>query len=198
MMTTCGFDEAGRGPLAGPVTAACVTLGPGFDSKGLGDSKALTARQRKLQFDRIRQSALAWGIGWVSPKEIDQINILQASLLAMSRAWDDMAQRFPDVHPDLGLVDGLYCPPVALNLRAIVGGDALEPCISAASIVAKVLRDEEMEKLDRIYPAYGLAKNKGYPTQGHRDALEQWGPSPVHRLSFRWKPGVSSSPSGRS
>lgn len=186
MIVTCGFDEAGRGPLAGPVTAACVVLGPDFDPKGLGDSKVLNPKNRMIQAQRIQSTALAWGIATCTPREIDELNILQASLRAMERAWFDLGIRFPGVKPELGLIDGLHCPIVPFPCRAIVRGDALEPCISAASILAKVSRDAQMLKLDALYPQYGFALHKGYPTVHHREMLRRHGLSPEHRLSFRW------------
>jgi len=183
---TCGFDEAGRGPLAGPVTAGACVLPPGFPLELLGDSKALTARQRERAFERIQKDAW-WGLGWCNPAEIDTINILQASLLAMARAFEDLVSRFPDVVVASGVADGLHCPKVPVPCRALVKADALEPCVSAASILAKVARDRFMDEAHRADPRYGFAVHKGYPTLAHRRALAEHGPGPLHRATFVWK-----------
>lgn len=175
----CGIDEAGRGPLAGPVVAAAVILDPGRPIVGLDDSKRLTGKRREALFDAICDRALAWGLGRAEVAEIDAVNILQASLLAMRRAVAAM-----QVAPVAALVDGNVLPGLSCPTRAIVGGDASEPCISAASILAKVARDREMVQLDLAYPGYGLAQHKGYPTRQHLEALRQLGVSPAHRRSF--------------
>ena len=175
----CGIDEVGRGPLAGPVVAAAVILDPARPIEGLADSKALSARRRDLLFEQICTHAVAWAVGRAEVAEIDQLNILQASLLAMQRAVAGLSPV-----PASALVDGNRLPQLPCPGRAIVGGDATEPCISAASIVAKVLRDREMVAMDDRYPGYGLARHKGYPTAQHLAALRTLGVSPIHRRSF--------------
>src|SRR3990167_11289899 len=178
-MLIAGVDEAGRGPLAGPVIAAAVILDAERPILGLADSKKLTERQRNRLFNEIRARALFWAVARARVSEIDEMNILQASLLAMQRAVAKLA-----VVPDLVLVDGNQSPRLACETRTIVKGDETEPAISAASIVAKVLRDRLMLMLDRRYPGYGFAKHKGYPTASHIKALAQQGVSRIHRLSF--------------
>jgi ribonuclease HII len=175
----CGVDEVGRGPLAGPVVAAAVVLDPARPIAGLADSKKLTPARREALHDEIVRSALAWALGRAEVEEIDRLNILQASLLAMRRAVEALPLR-----PDHALVDGNRLPELPCSAEAIVGGDGLEPAISAASIVAKVSRDREMVALDRRYPGYGLAAHKGYPTKAHLEALRTLGPSEIHRRSF--------------
>ncbi len=175
----CGVDEVGRGPLAGPVVAAAVILDPARPITGLADSKKLTERRREQLFAQIREHALAWALGRAEVAEIDQINILRASLLAMQRAVAALALR-----PSEARVDGNRTPLLPCPARAIVGGDATEACISAASIVAKVSRDREMVALDAVFPGYGLARHKGYPTRQHLQALHQLGVTPAHRRSF--------------
>ena len=176
-----GVDEAGRGPLAGPVCAAAVILHAQRIPDGLDDSKRLTELQRERLAPRIEALALAWSVAWASAAEIDRLNILQASLLAMRRA---VAALEPS--PSLVLVDGHRCPPdLACPARAIVGGDALEPAISAASILAKVARDHAMRRLHERYPQYGFDRHKGYPTKRHLEALRLHGVSNEHRRSFR-------------
>jgi ribonuclease HII len=176
-----GVDEAGRGPLAGSVVAAAVILDPSGFIEGLTDSKKLsTAKREKLEY-QIRQEALAWAIGEASCTEIDEFNILQASLLAMKRAILRL-----DPEPQQVLIDGNRVPDISgFSLRAIVKGDLYEPCISAASILAKQYRDRQMQALDRLYPQYQFARHKGYPTRLHRKLLKQFGVSPIHRLSFK-------------
>lgn len=178
-MLSAGVDEAGRGPLAGPVYAAAVILNPAAPMVGLADSKKLTSTRRERLAQAIYAQSLAWAIGWAEAAEIDQINILQASLQAMRRAVLALPLR-----PDLVRVDGRYCPPLEYPCQAIVRGDAAIPEISAASILAKVARDAVMRELDRQYPHYGFAQHKGYPTRWHRDALRRYGPCPQHRHSF--------------
>ncbi|HQR02967.1 MAG: ribonuclease HII [Proteobacteria bacterium] len=175
----CGVDEAGRGPLAGAVFAAAVILDPAQPIPGLADSKKLSPRRREILAALIREHALAWSIASASHEEIDRINILQASLLAMARAVNGLSLR-----PASVLVDGNQCPVLDLPVRAIVGGDALVPAISAASILAKTARDTEMRRLHGVFPIYGFDRHKGYPTAAHLAALAQHGPSPVHRRSF--------------
>lgn len=175
---TAGCDEVGRGPLAGDVVAAAVILGSSIP-EGLNDSKKLTERKRERLFDEIKTSALAWSIGRASIEEIDSLNILHASLLAMKRAVESLSPV-----PEHVLVDGNKLPNWEFSAEAIVGGDGSIPCISAASILAKVTRDREMISLDEEYPGYGFAKHKGYPTAQHLDALARLGVSPIHRRSF--------------
>jgi ribonuclease HII len=175
----CGVDEVGRGPLAGPVVAAAVILDPDRPIDGLADSKKLTEGRREALFLQICDRALCWSLGRAEVAEIDAINILQASLLAMRRAIEGLT-----IGPQLALVDGNRLPELACSARAIVGGDASEPCISAASIVAKVVRDREMVALDGQYPGYGLARHKGYPTRLHMQALSELGVTAIHRRSF--------------
>lgn len=177
---TAGVDEVGRGPLAGPVVTAAVILNPEYSIAGLNDSKKLSEKRRRLLAEEIKQHALAWSLGRAEVEEIDKINILQATLLAMRRALDNLS-----IHPDLVLIDGNRCPDAPYNMRAIVGGDQLEPAISAASILAKVMRDAEMAELHDLYPEYGFLRNKGYPTAEHLKALRHHGILPIHRLSFR-------------
>ena len=174
-----GVDEAGRGPLAGPVIAGAVILDPRNPISGLADSKKLSEKKRELLFEEIRHKALAWSAARATPTEIDDINILQASLLAMQRAVARLA-----IQPTLVLVDGNKAPEFACPARAIVRGDQLEQAISAASIVAKVLRDRIMQMLDKKYPVYGFAGHKGYPTGSHVKALQEYGPCRVHRYSY--------------
>ena len=175
-----GVDEAGRGPLAGCVVAAAVILDARYPIDGLADSKKLTARRREALEAEIKQHARAWAIAEASPREVDEINILQASLLAMKRALLALADK-----PWQVLVDGNRVPELdGYRLRAVIGGDAFEPCISAASILAKTHRDRQMLDLDREYPEYQFARHKGYPTALHRELLKKHGVSPVHRRSF--------------
>ena len=175
---TAGCDEVGRGPLAGDVVAAAVIFGPSIP-EGLNDSKKLTERKRERLFDEIKVSAVAWSIGRASVEEVDRLNILNASLLAMKRAVESLAPS-----PDHVLVDGNKLPAWQFSAEAIVGGDGSIPCVSAASVLAKVTRDREMVQLDQEYPGYGLAKHKGYPTAQHLDALARLGVSSIHRQSF--------------
>ena len=174
-----GVDEAGRGPLAGPVYAAAVILDPAVRIDGLADSKKLTAARRERLFELIQREAAAWSIASASVDEIDNINILQASLLAMRRAVSDLATQPSEI-----LVDGLHCPQVSMPARAIVRGDTSEPAISAASILAKVARDRQMLALHMTYPEYGFDAHKGYGTAMHLAALARHGVSPVHRRSY--------------
>lgn len=177
-----GVDEAGRGPLAGPVVAAAVVLDPARIIPGLDDSKRLSAARRAELAAQIRTHAAAWALAWVSPEDIDRLNILQATMLAMSRAILGLG-----CLPAKVLIDGNRCPQAEgldCELIAVVGGDALEPAISAASILAKVHRDARMIELDARYPGYGFAVHKGYPTAAHREALLSLGPCAEHRRSF--------------
>ncbi|MEE9422023.1 MAG: ribonuclease HII [Gammaproteobacteria bacterium] len=174
-----GVDEAGRGPLAGPVIAAAVILDPARPIEGLADSKILSEKRREKLVIEIRKYALAWCVGRAEVEEIDQINILQASLLAMQRAVQGLA-----IRPQLALIDGNRCPTLDCDAQAIVKGDSKVAAISAASIIAKVTRDHEMYELDAEYPGYGFAKHKGYPSKQHIAALQELGVSPVHRCSY--------------
>ncbi len=176
----CGIDEAGRGPWAGPVTAAAVILTPDLSIQGLTDSKKLTARQRSVLEAEIKAKALVWSLGWASVQEIDALNILHANDLAMRRAVAGLTRQPDEIRIDGNRVpDGLE-PPA----RAIIKGDLTEPCISAASILAKTARDRFMLECDARYPAYGFARHKGYGTKIHREALAHYGPCPLHRRSF--------------
>ena len=174
-----GVDEAGRGPLAGPVVAGAVILDPENPIAGLKDSKRLTALRRDVLYAEIREKALAWAVGRAEVEEIDRINILQATMLAMQRA---VAALQPAA--EHALIDGNRCPDLACPAQAIVKGDSRVAAISAASIMAKVTRDREMLLLDIRYPGYGLAQHKGYPSKAHIQALESLGVSPVHRRSY--------------
>ena len=175
----CGVDEAGRGPLAGPVFAAAVILGPAHGIAGLADSKKLTAARRATLALQIRQYALAWAVASASVEEIDALNILRASLLAMQRAVEGLT-----LAPEEVLVDGLYCPEIPQPARAIVRGDRTVAEISAASILAKTARDAFMLELHQAHPQYGFDRHKGYPTVAHLAALRAYGVSVVHRRSF--------------
>ena len=178
-----GVDEAGRGPLAGPVVAAAVVFSPGAVPEGVADSKTLTPSRRAELASRIRERAVGWALGQADPAEIDRLNILEATLLAMRRALAGLAAA--RIVPDLALIDGNRCPPgLPFPARPVVRGDASVPAISAASILAKVYRDREMERLGRCWPQYGFADHKGYPTPAHLERLRRFGPSPVHRLTF--------------
>jgi len=175
----CGVDEAGRGPLAGAVVAAAVILHPDRAIPGLADSKKLSARKRERLALEIKQQAWAWAVAEASVEEIDQLNILQASLLAMKRAVMSLS-----LVPDRVLVDGNKLPDLPYSVQAIIGGDASQPSISAASILAKTSRDAALIELDQRYPDYGFAQHKGYPTPQHLQAIRQYGVLPVHRKSF--------------
>jgi ribonuclease HII len=180
ILLIAGVDEAGRGPLAGPVFAAAVILDPAHPIAGLADSKQLSATRREQLAVEIRAHALAWALGRADVAEIDQINILQAALLAMRRAVENLL-----IAPHQVWVDGKQCPSgLACPCRAIIKGDATVPAISAASILAKVARDAELRELHERYPDYGFARHKGYPTLEHRDTLRRFGPCPEHRRSF--------------
>lgn len=174
-----GTDEVGRGPLAGDVVAAAVILDPEQPILGLNDSKKLTEKKREALFPEIQEKALSWCVARASVEEIDQLNILHASLLAMRRAVEGLS-----VQPEHVLVDGNRLPPWSYSAEPVVKGDSRVDVISAASILAKVTRDREMVELDATYPGYGLAGHKGYPTKAHMEALEKLGPTPIHRCSF--------------
>lgn len=175
-----GVDEVGRGPLAGPVVTAAVILDPERPIEGLNDSKKLTERKRQQLAELIRERALAWSLGRAEVAEIDQLNILQATLLAMQRAVAGLS-----IQPEQILIDGPHCPVMPCPVQGIIGGDALVPAISAASILAKVARDAELVELDKRYPEYGFAQHKGYPTAAHLAAIERFGILSIHRRSFK-------------
>jgi ribonuclease HII len=175
----CGIDEAGRGPLAGPVFAAAVILPENCAIEGINDSKKLTPKKREKLFDEIEAGAVAYGIGFATEQEIDAVNILQATFLAMKRACDAL-----NVRPDLALVDGNRMPQLGVETRTIIKGDACSASIAAASILAKVSRDRLLCRIDEIYPQYGFARHKGYGTAYHVEMLRKYGPCPVHRRTF--------------
>ena len=178
-----GVDEAGRGPLAGPVVAAAVVLPPDGAPEGVADSKTLAPARRVELAERIRERALGWALGQASPSEIDRLNVLEATLLAMRRALAGLAAA--GIVPTLALIDGNRRPAgLPFPARAVVRGDASVAAIGAASILAKVYRDREMERLGRRWPQYGFAAHKGYPTPAHLDRVRRFGPSPIHRLTF--------------
>ena len=186
----CGVDEAGRGPLAGSVVAAAVILPPQEELlekcpelAGLNDSKKLSEKKRQALFEPIKKYALAYGIGEADCREIDKLNILNATFLAMKRAVEQMEGNF-GIKPDILLVDGNRDPKIMESTRTVVKGDANSASIAAASILAKVTRDDELVELDKIYPQYGFAKHKGYPTKAHYESIAEHGISPVHRRSF--------------
>ncbi|ARU95083.1 ribonuclease HII [Tatumella citrea] len=174
-----GVDEVGRGPLVGAVVTAAVILDPANPIQGLADSKKLSEKRRLALFDEIKEKALCWSLGRAEPEEIDQLNILHATMLAMQRAVAGLS-----VTPDWVLIDGNRCPSLPMKSQAVVKGDSLVAEISAASIIAKVTRDDEMAKLDAVYPEYGFAKHKGYPTAYHLEKLGLLGATPHHRRSF--------------
>ena len=180
ILLVCGVDEAGRGPLAGPVSAAAVILDDSRPIAGLADSKKLSEKQRDRLAPIIRERALAWAVAYAEVEEIDSLNILQATLLAMKRAVEGL-----NIQPQQVLVDGLYCPQTGISSQAIVKGDSKVAAISAASILAKTARDHAMLSLHQSYPQYGFDAHKGYPTAAHLAALKQHGISPEHRKSFR-------------
>lgn len=175
----CGVDEAGRGPLCGPVVAAACILPCGLAIPGLNDSKKLTEKKRELLFDQIKAEAISYSIACASVEEIDRLNILEATLLAMRRAIDGL-----DVKADFALIDGNVSRDFQIDAKAVISGDATSPSIAAASILAKVTRDRLCIELDQAYPQYGIAKHKGYGTKVHMQALREFGPSPIHRKQF--------------
>lgn len=183
--TVCGLDEAGRGPLAGPVFAACVILKPGCTILKLNDSKKLSEKTREAIFTQILQGDTAWyGIGAATHTEIDRINILQATFLAMNRAYAALTRQQDAPHPLLALVDGNRDPHLPITCETVVKGDGKSAAIAAASVLAKVSRDHYMQELSKTYPQYGFDKHKGYPTAAHYSAIEEHGFSPVHRITF--------------
>ena len=175
----CGVDEAGRGPLAGPVCAAAVILPKELEIPGLNDSKKLTEKKRRELYDVITEQAVTYAVALVDEKTIDEINILQATFRAMSQAVSDLRTT-----PDMVLVDGNRAPQLPLPVKTIIKGDSLSASIAAASILAKVTRDRWMEQMDEAYPQYGFAVHKGYGTKRHYEALREFGPTPIHRMSF--------------
>ncbi|CAE6910074.1 ribonuclease HII [Vibrio alginolyticus] len=175
-----GVDEVGRGPLVGDVVTAAVILDPNNPIEGLNDSKKLSEKKRLALLPEIKEKALAWAVGRCSPQEIDELNILQATMVAMQRAIAGL-----NVQPELVLIDGNRCPDLPMDAQAVVKGDLRVAEISAASIIAKVVRDNEMEELDKLYPQFGFAKHKGYPTKAHFEAIEQHGVIEEHRKSFK-------------
>jgi len=179
----CGVDEAGRGPLVGSVVAGAVVLDPSRPILGLKDSKKLSPTKREYLYAEIMQKAKAWGIGQASSIEIDELNILQATMVAMRRAVEDLANRLGE-WPSKALIDGNRCPQLPITSEAIIQGDAKEPAISAASIIAKVTRDQQMQDLHLRHPQYGFNQHMGYPTEVHIQALRQYGPCVEHRRSF--------------
>ena len=183
MIWVCGVDEAGRGPLVGAVVAGAVVLDPENPIEGLKDSKKLSAARREFLYKQIMEKAKAWGVGEASPTEIDSINILQATMLAMRRAIEDLSTRLGE-WPSKALIDGNRCPELPIAAEAIVKGDTKEPAISAASIVAKVTRDRQMIALHEQHPQYGFDQHMGYPTEAHFAALKQYGVCTEHRKSF--------------
>jgi ribonuclease HII len=178
-LNICGCDEAGRGPLCGPVVAAAVILAPDTEIEGLNDSKKLSEKKRELLFDIIKEKAVAYAIAEASPAEIDEINILNASMLAMRRAVEALP-----VKADFAIIDGNCSRGFSIPTETVVKGDAKSSSIAAASILAKVTRDRQCAELDALYPEYNIAKHKGYPTKDHMDAVRLYGPSPIHRKSF--------------
>lgn len=175
----CGVDEAGRGPLAGPVCAAAVILPQGLVIEGLNDSKKLSEKKREMLYDKVTENALAWSVAFASEAEIDEINILQATFLAMKRAVEGLP-----VKADYALIDGNRMPPLEINGETVIKGDSLSMSIAAASIIAKVTRDRLMLEIDKEYPQYLFSQHKGYGTALHYEMLEKHGISPVHRRSF--------------
>ena len=177
--TVCGCDEAGSGPLAGPVVAAAVVLAPGTEISGLDDSKKLSARRREALFSEITEKAVAYSVALASVYEIEKYNILNSALLAMDRAAQTLC-----VSPSLALVDGNTVRGLSIPARAVVGGDGICPSVAAASVLAKVTRDRLMEHFDKLYPGYGFSAHKGYGTKAHYAAITQLGPTLLHRMSF--------------
>ena len=192
---TVGFDEAGRGPLAGPVCAAAVILPEDFPLEILNDSKKLTEKKR-LAAEAVIKEKACWGIALVDHKKIDEINILEASMLAMKLAFEDMSKKLPEWGRGLGLkvdmaeisgiTDGTRCPDIPIDCRCEPKADGKYPCVMAASILAKTCRDRLMVEMDKKYPEYGYAKHKGYPTKAHREVCHKLGPSPIQRLTFKY------------
>ncbi len=184
---TCGIDEAGRGPLAGPVTAAAVILPQNFPFEILNDSKKLSEKKRLEVEKIIKEKALGWGLGWVWEDEIDRINILQASLLAMKYAYENMLLTFENLSPpDEAIIDGIFCPDIPIHCRAVPKADSLFPDVMAASILAKNARDHMMIRIGQFLPEYQYEKHKGYPTKLHKELLKKFGISPIQRKTFKY------------
>lgn len=179
LQVLCGCDEAGRGPLAGPVYAAAVILPKGLVIEGLDDSKKLSPKKRDLLYDRIKEQALAYAIARAEVEEIEELNILECALLSMRRAMEAL-----EIRPDAALIDGNIARGFSVPAFPVIGGDAKCPSIAAASVLAKVERDRDCLALDKLYPQYGFAVHKGYATKAHREAILQYGPCPAHRMSF--------------
>lgn len=179
MQIICGVDEAGRGPLAGPVCAAAVILPPHLEIPGLNDSKKLTDKRRRELFPLIKEQALAYGIAFADHAEVDSVNILQATYLAMERALEQLS-----IRPDIALIDGNRAKDFGLPVQTVVHGDSLSANIAAASILAKVTRDDLMLEMAETYPRYGFEVHKGYGTKAHYEAILQHGPCPIHRMTF--------------
>lgn len=187
MSVICGLDEAGRGPLAGPVTAAAVILPPDFPVELLNDSKKLSAKKRGTLEILIKEKAVAWAVSSVDEKEIDRINILRASLLAMKQAFESLYERLAFPRPAIECIaDGTFCPDVEVPCTALVRADSLVPAVMAASVLAKTERDRIMCDYAKLYPAYGYERHKGYPTLEHRTLCRKLGPSPIQRMSFSY------------
>lgn len=184
----CGFDEAGRGCLAGPVFAAAVILDENFPMEILADSKALSPKKREAAEKIILEKSLAHGIGFCTHEEIDEINILQASLLAMNRAFSELQKNFPEARVEIAITDGIFSPKLSSEIRAVAlpHGDSLVYPIMAASILAKTARDRKMLEFHELYPQYGYEKHKGYGTKAHKEACKKFGPSPIQRLTFKY------------
>ena len=183
----CGIDEAGRGPLAGPVTAAAVILPQDFPVEVLNDSKKLSEKKRLAVEKIIKENALGWGVGWVWEDEIDRINILQASLLAMKYAYENMLLTFPNVPvPDEAIIDGTFCPNIPIQCKTVPKADSIFPQVMAASILAKNARDHMMVRIGQFFPEYQYEKHKGYPTKLHKELLEKYGISPIQRKTFKY------------
>ena len=183
-----GFDEAGRGPLAGPVCAGAVILPPDFPVEILNDSKKLSEKKR-IAAEEVIKTKARWGIGIVDHKKIDEINILQASMLAMKLAYEDLQSRFNITGKSIilqGIADGTKCPDIPFECRCEPKADGKYTCVMAASILAKTCRDRLMLEMDKLYPEYGYAKHKGYPTKAHREVCHKLGPSPIQRLTFKY------------
>ena len=186
-MLLVGFDEAGRGPLAGPVCAAAVILPDDFPIEILNDSKKLSEKKR-VAAEAVIKEKTCWGIAFVDHKKIDEINILEASMLAMKLAYEDMVKKNPGLKDAeiSGITDGTRCPDIPVECRCEPKADGKYPCVMAASILAKTARDQLMLEMDKKYPGYGYAKHKGYPTKAHREICHKLGPSPIQRLTFKY------------
>ncbi len=178
-LAVCGVDEAGRGPLCGPVCAAACILPLGLEIEGLNDSKKLTEKKREALFDIIKEKSIAWAVAYGTVDEINSTNILEATLLAMRRAIDDLG-----IKADFALIDGNICRDFQISAKSVIHGDAISPSIAAASVLAKVSRDRICLELDKEFPQYGIAVHKGYGTKAHMEALRKYGPAPIYRTKF--------------